>query len=202
MKTWCYGRLLFMGVMVMVFLVPTHSWSGMGEKGHRHGGHVGEHIGSGHTHDRWVSPPKKYAVLKGNLWRSSKSIINGKEIYRENCASCHGVEGVGDGPLSNSLQHPPANLSRHFHPNKKENDGYLFWRLTEGGLAEPFKSQDSAMPSFKDTLTPTQRWEVLAFIYNSMTNDGGKHDHPWQEKADMESHRHHDKVAPSDSQAY
>jgi len=35
---------------------------------------------------------------------------HGKIIYVRYCASCHGVEGRGDGPAAGDLKVPPANL--------------------------------------------------------------------------------------------
>jgi len=35
---------------------------------------------------------------------------DGARLYRENCASCHGRTGDGDGPLVAGLKQPPANL--------------------------------------------------------------------------------------------
>jgi len=35
---------------------------------------------------------------------------DGARLYRENCASCHGQTGAGDGPLVAGLKQPPANL--------------------------------------------------------------------------------------------
>ncbi len=35
----------------------------------------------------------------------------GTELYRRYCASCHGAEGRGDGPLSAALSPPPADLT-------------------------------------------------------------------------------------------
>jgi len=34
----------------------------------------------------------------------------GKAIYLQHCASCHGVDGEGNGPLAAVLTTPPANL--------------------------------------------------------------------------------------------
>jgi mono/diheme cytochrome c family protein len=36
----------------------------------------------------------------------------GKALYNAYCASCHGISGKGDGPLSSSLAKPPADLTR------------------------------------------------------------------------------------------
>jgi hypothetical protein len=40
----------------------------------------------------------------------SRDIKEGRAIYQEHCASCHGVNGDGHGPLAPALSTPPANL--------------------------------------------------------------------------------------------
>jgi len=39
------------------------------------------------------------------------------------------------------------------------SDGYLFWRITEGGV--PF---GTAMPSFESILDDNQRWDVINYL--------------------------------------
>lgn len=39
-------------------------------------------------------------------------VAQGRRIYLEYCASCHGLTGEGDGPVAASLTTPPANLRR------------------------------------------------------------------------------------------
>ena len=43
---------------------------------------------------------------------SSKQVANGRALYLRYCASCHGINGEGNGPLASSLTTPPANLRR------------------------------------------------------------------------------------------
>ncbi|MBI2361559.1 MAG: cytochrome c [Deltaproteobacteria bacterium] len=43
----------------------------------------------------------------------------GRELYRKYCASCHGAQGTGDGPVSPHLKVKPTDLTRL----KKENRG-------------------------------------------------------------------------------
>jgi Cu/Ag efflux protein CusF len=78
---------------------------------------------------------------------------------------CHGTDGKGTGPAAKGLEHPPADLSNHFHRAPGDGDAYLFWRVSEGGQVEPFKSMKSAMPAFKTVLTEDQRWDVLAYVH-------------------------------------
>ncbi len=37
-------------------------------------------------------------------------VSDGRAIYMQYCASCHGTKGEGNGPLASSLTTPPANL--------------------------------------------------------------------------------------------
>ncbi len=39
-------------------------------------------------------------------------VAEGRAIYIQYCASCHGVSGAGDGPLARLLTTPPTNLRR------------------------------------------------------------------------------------------
>jgi len=38
-------------------------------------------------------------------------VPSGRQIYREYCASCHGSDGKGRGPVATSLRKPPPNLT-------------------------------------------------------------------------------------------
>jgi mono/diheme cytochrome c family protein len=41
---------------------------------------------------------------------ADKDVIEGQQLFRRYCASCHGVDASGDGPVAKSLKTPPANL--------------------------------------------------------------------------------------------
>jgi mono/diheme cytochrome c family protein len=38
--------------------------------------------------------------------------VEGRDLFVRYCASCHGVNGTGDGPAAAALQPPPADLTR------------------------------------------------------------------------------------------
>ena len=85
---------------------------------------------------------------------TAQSIADGAEVFRQNCAVCHGIDARGDGPMAPSLNPRPADLVVHvpLHP-----DGDL-----ENWIANGFPG--SAMPAFKGKLTETQRWDVLNYL--------------------------------------
>ncbi|NIP23546.1 MAG: cytochrome c [Phycisphaerae bacterium] len=118
-----------------------------------------------HSHDQWIVPPEEYANKQFHGWTDIESIQRGEAIYNAQCLACHGADGQGTGPVASSLDHMPADLNNNFHDEPGMGDAYLFWRVSEGGAVEPFKSQNSAMPAFKSVLTESERWDVLAYIH-------------------------------------
>ncbi|ENZ75924.1 MULTISPECIES: cytochrome c [Ralstonia] len=87
---------------------------------------------------------------------SVTSITQGTRIYNAACASCHGADGRGEGPLAATLTRWPPTvvgplLGRHA-------DGELFWHIAHG-------MQDtqgaSTMPAFAGRLGDADIWAVL-----------------------------------------
>lgn len=131
------------------------------------GTHPHTHSDSGaHRHDSWATPPAEYGQLKYDKWADEAAADRGKALYQQNCAICHGEDGKGRGPAAAGLEHKPADLTNHFHLAPGNGDGYLYWRVSEGGVVEPFRPMKSAMPSFKAILSETQRWDVLTYIHH------------------------------------
>ena len=128
----------------------------------RHGKHTHD---PHHQHDRWEPPPAAYANARSTRWNDTTASARGQQLYQTYCMVCHGTDGKGTGPAAKGLQHPPADLTHHFHRAPGDGDAYLFWRVSEGGQVEPFKSMQSAMPAFKTVLTEEQRWDVLAYVH-------------------------------------
>ena len=81
-----------------------------------------------------------------------------KILYDNNCASCHGEKGLGDGAEGAILDPAPTNIAR-FARMRMAKDDYLLWTLSEGG--QPVMS---AMPEFKTVLTRDEIWQVIAYL--------------------------------------
>jgi len=125
---------------------------------------AGKH-GHHHQHDTWESPPAAYAGSRSTRWEDPAAIARGQQLFQTYCMVCHGTDGKGTGPAATSLPHAPADLTHHFHRAPGDGDAYLFWRVSEGGQVEPFRSMQSVMPAFKTVLTEGQRWDVLAYVH-------------------------------------
>lgn len=96
----------------------------------------------------------------------------GKSAYEQHCASCHGTKLEGQSnwkrPLpSGGYLAPPHDQTGHndqtghtwHHPDQ------LLFKITKyGGQASAGKGFQSNMPAFKDVLSDTEIWAVLAYI--------------------------------------
>lgn len=100
----------------------------------------------------------------------NRDLENGKVLYDENCAACHGanLEGQPDwqspGP-DGILPAPPHDETGHtWH-----HDNSQLFEYTQLGGAEVVKRMgikgfNSGMPGFGEMLNEDEIWEVLAFI--------------------------------------
>ena len=105
--------------------------------------------------DRIPAPPEEYSGRVNPLGDEPEAIEQGEILYRANCSSCHGITGEGDGPASGGLDPPPQNLAVR---QSNLSDAYLFWRIAEGGLMEPFNSM---MPGWKGLMSEEKIWQVF-----------------------------------------
>ncbi len=101
--------------------------------------------------NEWVAPKSADNLL--NPLAGLQPTSEAKALYQSNCLPCHGDKGKGDGPIGASLDPRPYNLTKKKVDN--ETDGSMFWRITNG---------HQSMPTFKNTLSSMQRWQIVIFI--------------------------------------
>jgi mono/diheme cytochrome c family protein len=103
-------------------------------------------------------PPDDFAGLTNPLKKTEENLAEGESLYQANCSSCHGTGGQGDGLAAGGINPVPQILAR---TQSEQSDAYLYWRIAEGGLMEPF---NSLMPAWKGLLDEDQIWQIITYI--------------------------------------
>lgn len=103
--------------------------------------------------------PAPYSNAQNPLPTSPQNIQRGAELFQQFCATCHGTQGMGDGPAGKGLTPRPANLARFIRMPMLSRDNYLMWTISDGGAQ--FKT---AMPSFKQSISEQDRWKIIHFL--------------------------------------
>lgn len=86
---------------------------------------------------------------------TTPSLARGGEIYRAQCAGCHGAAGDGKGPLAAGLDPAPANLA-DWKALARQTPLDYFRRISIGTVA-------TAMPAFEHRLPAEDRWAVALY---------------------------------------
>lgn len=82
-------------------------------------------------------------------WNDVAAIAAGEPIYGQECAECHGEDGTGEISRVRDFTNPAV------RGGLLENSGEYLCRVAEGL---------NRMPSFKESLTETEMWQVLTYI--------------------------------------
>ncbi len=125
--------------------------------------------------------PPDYAAVEApaHVWTDPALLRRGAEIHAARCATCHGPRGNGDGPDA-SWPGLKVGSFRDRGMVARMTAAYWYWRVSEGGLVEPYRSKGSVMPAYKDALSPADRWAVIAYQH-AQSEHAGPHvasEHP------------------------
>jgi mono/diheme cytochrome c family protein len=125
-----------------------------------------------------LSDAEKWDVVS-YIWRSnttSQALVNGKQLYAQNCAACHGESGAGDGVFADDLakageaslqnmagspemaRQRPANFS---DPKRMlgASPALLQGKILRGGMG-------TGMPMWGSIFTEDQIWDLIAYLYS------------------------------------
>ena len=112
-------------------------------------------------------------AVKPDYVGSAKSIDKGREVYkRMKCFECHGSEGEGDGPKANEIKDDWGKKILPFN--------FVDGNLKRGSSAENIYMtfttglDGSGMPSYEDSLTEEERWNIVSYTMKLMGLAGEK----------------------------
>lgn len=101
----------------------------------------------------WEAPDDAKKV-ENPVKPTPKDLKQAAQTFQANCVPCHGKAGAGDGAAAASLNPKPANFTDAKLMNQA-TDGELFWKMSTGR---------GPMPSWKDQLSDTQRWQMVNYL--------------------------------------
>ncbi len=101
----------------------------------------------------WMAP-KDAANTPNPISITSESVRQGKKLYLDNCAGCHGDNVQGMTGEEAGLEKSPPDLRKRLG---NHTDGDFFWKIRHGR---------GEMPSFEDTLSDEEIWNIINFIKN------------------------------------
>lgn len=76
----------------------------------------------------------------------------GRALYGSYCSPCHGIGGIGNGPVARFFV-PPGDLTSA--TVQQHSDGWIYATITNG---------TARMPRQGTELSPQERWEVVNFV--------------------------------------
>jgi thiosulfate dehydrogenase len=102
---------------------------------------------------------EKQKVPESPVTADEKSYRSGAEVYKQNCAVCHGLPDQAKTLIAQGMFPPPPQL---FHGVGVTDDpaAETYWKV-ENGI------RLTGMPGFKGRLTETQIWEVSVLLANA-----------------------------------
>jgi high-affinity iron transporter len=90
------------------------------------------------------------------LPRKSIDLAEGRRLYQQMCASCHGVAGMGDGPAGRAMNpKPPAVGDAATMADVSPGTMYRIVSVGIGG---------TPMTGFAGNTTPEQRWNIVSYL--------------------------------------
>jgi mono/diheme cytochrome c family protein len=101
----------------------------------------------------WVAPDDAKKV-QNPIKPTPEALASAAHVFKLNCAGCHGMKGDGNGAAAEGLERKPANFT-DVKKMSETTDGELFWKMSTGR---------PPMPTWQQTLSDTQRWELVNYL--------------------------------------
>ena len=91
---------------------------------------------------------------------TADNFMAGAHLYREHCAVCHGVAGQRSTSVAQGMYPKPPQLLDPKHMVADDPAGETYWKVSNG-------IRMTGMPSFHQSLSPTQMWQVSLMLANA-----------------------------------
>ncbi|MFD0763171.1 cytochrome c [Lutibacter aestuarii] len=97
--------------------------------------------------------PAKYEKMTNPEEASKENISLGKNLYSKHCKSCHGKDGLGDGPKADEVDGNLGDFSSEEF--QSQSDGALFYKSYIGR---------KDMPNYEKKMSEEDMWLTVHYI--------------------------------------
>jgi thiosulfate dehydrogenase len=97
------------------------------------------------------------ANQKNPLPFGDDNMLAGVNVFKENCAVCHGAPERSRTAIAKGMFPPPPQLFEKEDMMLDDPEGETYWKVTHG-------IRLSGMPGFASTLSDTQRWQLTMLV--------------------------------------
>ena len=117
-----------------------------------------------------VANREEAKLLKNPIPVNGASIAEGKTLFKIYCATCHGMTGKADSPVSNKIG---AISLVDSYVQETLTEGWLYGTITFGSYVMPAYGVPSARPDKRGSndLSVDERWHVVNYIRNGLLKD-------------------------------
>ncbi|HZS03777.1 MAG TPA: copper-binding protein [Blastocatellia bacterium] len=99
--------------------------------------------------------PARATELKTPLTATEENIANGRTLYNQRCASCHGENGKAQTEIARVMEVKPADLTGQ--PVREMSDGEVYRVITDGISV-------SRMPALGKRIGERERWQITLYV--------------------------------------
>lgn len=98
--------------------------------------------------------------LVSYIWQKQttpETLAEGEQLYKDNCMSCHGPNGAGDGPAASTLETAVPNFTDST-TMLGASSALLHGKIIRGGMG-------TGMPNWGTIFTEEQTWELIDYLW-------------------------------------
>lgn len=110
--------------------------------------------------DQAVHYPKRN--MPSELTLTSTILAEVKQVFLVRCANCHGT--LSEGRMSRADFFQPAAPDFTASSYRQIDPAFLYWRISEGKMVEPYRSMGSVMPAWGAHFSEEQIWQMIAYL--------------------------------------
>jgi len=120
--------------------------------------------------EKWITSSPLHARIDREMVKTppiqpnEENLVAGAQIYRAQCAACHGFHGKPSSFGAHMFPAAPPLWEKHHHGSvvgvSDDPPGETYWKVANG-------IRLTGMPSFKEVLSEMQMWQVSILLANA-----------------------------------